>query len=135
MGNVGGVTARLLSRAGYRIIAVSDVTGAYYKKDGLDIEKILEYMASHAKLLEGYREEGAKRITNEELLSCDCDILIPCALQNQITAGNTGNIKAKLIIEGANGPTAVEADKIFDSKGIAVIPDILANAGGVVVSY
>jgi glutamate dehydrogenase (NAD(P)+) len=135
MGNVGGVTAKVLSLAGYKVIAVSDVTGGYYNKNGLDIEKMLEYAASHGKKLEGYSEQGAVKINNEELLSCDCDILIPCALQNQITAQNAGNIKARLIIEGANGPTTVEADRILDSRGIPVIPDILANAGGVVVSY
>ena len=135
MGNVGGVTAKLLSRAGYRIIAVSDVTGGYYNANGLDIEKILQYTASHSKQLEGYTEDGAVKISNKELLFCDCDILIPCAMENQITAGNAGGIKAKLIIEGANGPTTVEADEILDAKHIPVVPDILANAGGVVVSY
>jgi glutamate dehydrogenase (NAD(P)+) len=135
MGNVGGVTAKLLSRAGCRIIAVSDITGGYYNPNGLDIEKILQYTASHSKLLEGYAEKGTEKISNEELLSCDCDILIPCAMENQITAGNAGGIKAALIIEGANGPTTVEADEILDAKHIPVVPDILANAGGVVVSY
>jgi glutamate dehydrogenase (NAD(P)+) len=135
MGNVGGVTARLLNQAGYRIIAVSDVTGGYYKAGGLDVEKIIYYLASHSKLLEGYSENGAVKISNEELLSCDCDILIPCALQNQITAKLADTIQASLVIEGANGPTTVEADEILESKHIPVVPDILANAGGVVVSY
>jgi glutamate dehydrogenase (NAD(P)+) len=135
MGNVGGVTARLLNQAGYRIIAVSDVTGGYYKAGGLDVEKILQHIASHSRLLEGYSEDGAVRISNEELLSCDCDILIPCALQNQITAKLADTIQAALVIEGANGPTTVEADEILEGKHIPVIPDILANAGGVVVSY
>jgi glutamate dehydrogenase (NAD(P)+) len=135
MGNVGGVTAKLLNQAGYRVIAVSDIAGGYYNAKGLDIESILRYSASHSKLLEGYSEEGAVKISNEELIACDCDILLPCALENQITAKNAGGIKAKLIIEGANGPTAVEADEILDAKHIPVIPDILANAGGVVVSY
>jgi glutamate dehydrogenase (NAD(P)+) len=135
MGNVGGVTAKLLNQAGYRVIAVSDITGGYYNAKGLDVERILQYSASHSKLLEGYSEEGAVKISNEELIACDCDILLPCALENQITAKNAGSIKAKLIIEGANGPTTVEADEILDAKHIPVIPDILANAGGVVVSY
>lgn len=135
MGNVGGVTARLLNQAGYRIIAASDVTGGYYKAGGLDVEKILHHLASHAKLLEGYSEDGAVKISNEELLSCDCDILIPCALQNQITAQLAETVQAALIIEGANGPTTVEADEILERRRIPVVPDILANAGGVVVSY
>jgi glutamate dehydrogenase (NAD(P)+) len=135
MGNVGGVTARLLNQAGYRIIAVSDVSGGCYNAKGLDIEKILHYLASHSKLLEGYSENGAVKITNEELLSCDCDILIPCALQNQITAKLADTVQASLVIEGANGPTTVEADEILESRHIPVVPDILANAGGVVVSY
>jgi glutamate dehydrogenase (NAD(P)+) len=135
MGNVGGVTAKLLCQAGYRIIAVSDVTGGYYNAAGLDIEGILQYLESHGRLLEGYSEKGAEKITNETLLSCDCDMLIPCALQNQITAKNAGSIKAKLVIEGANGPTSVEADEILNARQIPVVPDILANAGGVVVSY
>jgi glutamate dehydrogenase (NAD(P)+) len=135
MGNVGGVTAKLLNQAGYRIIAVSDVSGGYYNAKGLDIEKILHYLASHSKLLEGYSEDGAVKISNEELLSCDCDILIPCALQNQITAKLADTIQAALVIEGANGPTTVEADEILEDRHIPVIPDILANAGGVVVSY
>jgi glutamate dehydrogenase (NAD(P)+) len=135
MGNVGGVTAKLLYQEGCRIVAVSDVTGGYYNPRGLNIENILQYLESHAKLLEGYSEKGAAKISNEELLSCNCDMLIPCALQNQITAKNAGNIKAGLIIEGANGPTSVEADEILNAKHIPVIPDILANAGGVVVSY
>jgi glutamate dehydrogenase (NAD(P)+) len=135
MGNVGGVTAKLLSQAGYKIIAISDITGGYYNAKGFDIEKVLQYSASHSKLLEGYSEEGVVKISTEELIACDCDILLPCALQNQITEQNAGSIKAKLIIEGANGPTTVEADEILDAKRIPVVPDILANAGGVVVSY
>ncbi|MDR1902683.1 MAG: Glu/Leu/Phe/Val dehydrogenase, partial [Treponema sp.] len=135
LGNVGGVTARLLSQGGYRVIAVSDITGGRYNKNGLDIEEVLRYTASHSNLLKGYSGEGMVQISNEELLSCDCDILIPCALQNQITAKTAHEVKAKLIIEGANGPTTVEADAVFEERHIPVIPDILANAGGVVVSY
>ena len=131
MGNVGGVAAKLLHEAGYKIVAVSDVSGGLYKKDGLNIPELTK----NTRLLKDCSVDGASHITNEELLSCDCDILVPCALQNQLTAQNAGNVKAKLIIEGANGPTTVEADEIFNKKGITVIPDILANAGGVVVSY
>jgi glutamate dehydrogenase (NAD(P)+) len=135
LGNVGGVTAKLLNQAGYQVIAVGDVTGGYYNSKGLNIEEILKYSDSHSKLLQGYSAEGVVKISNEELIACDCDILLPCALENQITAKNAGGIKAKIIVEGANGPTTVEADEILDSKHIPLIPDILANAGGVVVSY
>jgi glutamate dehydrogenase (NAD(P)+) len=131
LGNVGGVAAKLVHEAGYKIVAVSDVSGGLYKKDGLNIPEIMKNL----KNFKDYSEAGAVKITNEELLSCDCDMLLPCALQNQLTAENAGNVKAKLIIEGANGPTTVEADEIFNKKGITVIPDILANAGGVIVSY
>jgi glutamate dehydrogenase (NAD(P)+) len=135
MGNVGGVSARLLCREGHKIVAASDVTGGFYKAEGLNIKKILAYSSGHSKSIAGYTEEGAKPITNNELIGCDCDVLIPCAMENQITAKNAGSIKAKLIIEGANGPTTVEADEILVKRGIHIVPDILANAGGVVVSY
>ncbi|MDR2553621.1 MAG: Glu/Leu/Phe/Val dehydrogenase [Treponema sp.] len=135
MGNVGSVTAKLLHEAGCRIIAVSDVSGGCYNKEGIDVEGILRHLASRSKTLEGYSEPGMETISNEELLSLGCDVLIPCALQNQITAQNAGGVRARLIVEGANGPTTVEADSILAEKGIPVIPDILANAGGVVVSY
>ena len=136
MGNVGGTTARLLSEAGYKIVGVSDVSGGYYKADGLDIRDLEAYIAnSSSHSLEGYSAEGVEKIDNDGLLCCDCDVLIPCALENQITADNADRIQAKLIVEGANGPTSVEADEILTKRNIAVIPDILANAGGVVVSY
>ncbi|MDR0718277.1 MAG: Glu/Leu/Phe/Val dehydrogenase [Treponema sp.] len=135
MGNVGGVSARLLYREGHKIVAASDVTGGFYKAEGLNIEKILAYSASHSKSIAGYTEEGAESITNDELIGCDCDVLIPCAMENQITEKNADSIKAKLIIEGANGPTTVEADEILVKRGIHIVPDVLANAGGVVVSY
>jgi glutamate dehydrogenase (NAD(P)+) len=135
MGNVGGVTAKLLHEQGHKIIAVSDISGGYYNPDGLDIPAVHAYMAANKRSLEGYTAAGVKKVSNEELLTCDCDVLIPCALENQITEAIAGSVKAKLIVEGANGPTTVEADEILNKKGVIVLPDILANAGGVVVSY
>lgn len=135
LGNVGGNTVRLLSEAGATIVGVSDVSCAYYKADGLPVDKIIEHMSKKGNLLETLKIEGAKKMTNEELLECDMDVLIPAALENQINAGNADRIKAKVIVEGANGPTTPEADEILQKKGILCVPDILANAGGVVVSY
>jgi glutamate dehydrogenase (NAD(P)+) len=96
---------------------------------------MIAYIDSHNKTLEGYTAPGVNKITNNELLTCDCEVLIPCAMENQLTDANAGDVKAKLIVEGANGPTSFAADAIFEKRGIPVIPDILANAGGVVVSY
>ncbi|MDR2758561.1 MAG: Glu/Leu/Phe/Val dehydrogenase [Spirochaetaceae bacterium] len=135
MGNVGGVTARLLHERGYKIIGVSDVSGGVYHTDGLDIPGIQAYMAAHKESLEGYSAAGTKKISNTELLTCDCDVLIPCALQNQITEAIANSVKAKYIVEGANGPTSVGADAILNKKGVIILPDILSNAGGVIVSY
>ena len=135
MGNVGGVTAKLLYEKGYTIIAVSDVSGGVYHSDGLDIPALEGYMAAHHNSLEGYAAPGLKKISNTELLTCDCEVLLPCALQNQITEAVAGSIKAKYIVEGANGPTSVEADAILNKNGVIILPDILANAGGVIVSY
>lgn len=136
MGNVGGTAARLLYNEGCKIVAVSDVSGGLYKKTGLDMKSIFNFLESgNGKLLKDYEEENARHITNEELLVCDTDVLIPAAIENQINENIAGKIQAKIIVEGANGPTTVEADKILDGKGIKVVPDILSNAGGVVVSY
>ncbi|MFV0352442.1 MAG: Glu/Leu/Phe/Val family dehydrogenase [Oscillospiraceae bacterium] len=135
MGNVGGNAAAILHQEGCTIVAVSDVNGGLYKKEGLDIPAIRSHLQQNKGSLQGYAENGAVNISNEDLISCECDVLIPCALENQITAENANKIKASLIVEGANGPTSVEADEILHNKGIVVVPDILANAGGVVVSY
>ena len=135
MGNVGGTAAKILYDEGKKVIAVSDWSGGVMDKEGLDIPKILEFLSDRSRCLKDYEAEGAEHITNEELLTCDCDILIPAALENQITEENAGAIQAKVIVEAANGPTTVEADKILEKRGILVVPDILANAGGVVVSY
>lgn len=134
MGNVGGISAKLLHEQGHKIVAVSDVSGGIYKGDGLDIPAVREYIARNGTLA-GYVPDGGRKITNDELIECDCEVLIPCALQNQITEANAEAVRARLIIEGANGPTAVEADEILNKRGVIISPDILSNAGGVVVSY
>ena len=131
-GNVGSIAARMFSDAGCTIITVSDVTGAYHNDKGLDVAGATAYAQEHHSL-DGYR--GGDRITNEALLELPCDVLVPAALEKQLTVHNAARVQAKLIVEGANGPTTPEADHIFTQRGIVVIPDILANAGGVTVSY
>lgn len=131
-GNVGSISAKLLSLQGVKIVAISDVTGGYYDKNGIDIDKAIEYVEKNNGTLEGF---AAEKISNEELLVLDVDVLVPAAMEDQITIENADKIKAKLIVEGANGPTASNADKILNDKNILVVPDILANAGGVTVSY
>jgi glutamate dehydrogenase (NAD(P)+) len=136
MGNVGGVAAKLLQAEGCRIIAVSDVSGGIYKKTGLDIAGVLGFLDSgRGALLRDYEAPGVEHITNEQLLTTEADVLIPAALENQITGKIAEGVRARFIVEGANGPTAVEADRILEARGVKVLPDILANAGGVVVSY
>jgi glutamate dehydrogenase (NAD(P)+) len=131
-GNVGSVTAQLLRQEGCRIVAIGDRAGAVYDVRGIDVDKAIEHVKQH-KSLEGF--DGGDRITNEELLTLDVDVLVPAALENVITRKNAASIRARIICEGANGPTTAPADAILDEKGIFVIPDILANAGGVTVSY
>lgn len=136
MGNVGSISAKLLHREGMKVVAVSDVSGGIYNPDGLNIPAILEYLSKDRKnLLSGYEEPGMKRIDNAELLTMKTTVLVPAALENQINADNAEKIQAKLIVEAANGPTTAEADEILKRRGITVVPDILTNAGGVVVSY
>lgn len=136
MGNVGSITSKLLHQEGMKVVAVSDVSGGIYNPEGLNIPAILEYLSEDRKnLLSGYEEEGMKRISNEELLELEVQVLVPAALENQINGDNADKIKASIIVEAANGPTTSEADDILNKKGILVVPDILANAGGVVVSY
>lgn len=136
MGNVGSITAKLLHQEGMKVVAVSDVSGGVYKKNGLDIPAILAYLGKDRRnLLSGYEEDGMSRITNEELLELPVTVLVPAALENQINGSNADKIRAKLIVEAANGPTAAEADPILNDKGVVIVPDILSNAGGVVVSY
>lgn len=131
-GNVGATTARLMQQEGMKIIAVSDKSGGIHNQKGLDIEHCLEWIKEH-RFLDSY--PGAARVTNEELLTLPCDVLVPAALENVITSQNADQVRARIICEGANGPTTAQADAILDRKGIYVIPDILANAGGVTVSY
>lgn len=131
-GNVGSIAAELLQQQGCVIVGASDVSGGLYSKKGLDVKDVIAWRKEH-KYVSGYPKADA--VTNEELLTLDCDVLLPAALENVITARNAASIKSKVIIEGANGPTAAGADEILDKKGIFVVPDILANAGGVTVSY
>jgi glutamate dehydrogenase/leucine dehydrogenase len=135
LGNVGSMTVRFLHEEGAKVLGVSDVSGALYNPNGLDVPAILAH-AANGKLLDTYQAEaGSKRVSNDELLVLDVQLLIPAALENQINDKNADAIKAKYIVEAANGPTTVEADAILAKKGVVVVPDILANAGGVVVSY
>ena len=135
-GNVGSVSADLLHKEGCRIVAVSDVTGGYYNPNGLPIRRMIEHCkTTKHHTLDGFDAPGVSKITNEELLELEVDILVPAALEKQITAKNAEKIKAKAIVEGANGPTTPEAGRILNKKGKVVVPDILANSGGVVVSY
>jgi glutamate dehydrogenase (NAD(P)+) len=131
-GNVGSVSARLLEEAGCQVVAVSEDYGGIYNPLGLSVKKLFEYRAREG-TLKGF--PGAELIPNDDLLKLDCDVLVPAALENQITSQNANDVKAKLIVEGANGPTTPEADEILRKRGVILVPDILANAGGVTVSY
>jgi glutamate dehydrogenase (NAD(P)+) len=131
-GNVGGTAAMLMHKEGYKVIGLADITGALYNPKGLDIPDVLKYLKEH-KTVEDYKE--AEQITNEELLELECEILIPAATENQITSHNAERIKCRILAEGANGPTTADADEVLQQKNVFVIPDILANAGGVTVSY
>lgn len=131
-GNVGSVSADLLSKAGASIVAVADDKGGVYNPKGLDVGRVLDY-ARDRRTVDGF--PGGEPLTNEELFRLDVDILIPAALENQITTGNARDIRAKIITEGANGPTTPDAHKQLHERGVFVIPDILANSGGVTASY
>jgi glutamate dehydrogenase (NAD(P)+) len=131
-GNVGSVAAQLLAREGCKIIAISDRHGAFYNRKGIDTAAAAAHLRQH-RSLEGF--SGGDPISNDDLLTVDVDVLVPAALENVITSRNAGKIRAKIICEGANGPTTAGADSVLDEKGVFVIPDILANAGGVTVSY
>ncbi len=131
-GNVGGIGARLLHESGYKVVAISDVHGGIYNPNGIDIPAALK----HLQQTRSFEEfPGIERVSNSELLELECDVLVPAATENQITSKNADRIRCKVLAEGANGPTTAAADKILHEKGIFVIPDILANAGGVTVSY
>ena len=132
-GNVGSVSARLMYEQGSKVLAISDVSGGYFNPNGIDIPAAIQYSKSNGNTLEGF--DGGEKIDGKALLELECDVLIPAAKEDQITRENAPRIKAKIIAEGANGPVVANADSILDEKGILVIPDILANAGGVTVSY
>jgi glutamate dehydrogenase (NAD(P)+) len=132
-GNVGSVSAELLAReAGAKIVAVTDWKGGVYNQAGLDVAKLLEY-AHQKKTVDGF--PGAEPFSNADLFKLDVDVLIPAALENQITIENAPAIKAKIIVEGANGPTTPDANKLLDDRGVFIVPDILANSSGVTTSY
>jgi glutamate dehydrogenase (NAD(P)+) len=131
-GNVGSVAARLAEKAGAKVVAVSDVQGGIYNPNGLDMTAVTAFNAENQTVV-GF--PNAEYVTNAELLELPCDILVPAALENQLTAENAPRVKASIICEGANGPTSPEADLIFQDRGIFVLPDIYANSGGVTVSY
>ena len=131
-GNVGYHAARIISGLGAKVVALSDSKGGIYSADGLDLEAVAKHKEDTGTV---QNLKGVKTITNEELLTTECDILLPCAMENQITGKNAADIKAAIISEGANGPTTPDADVLLDKKKIFVVPDILANAGGVTVSY
>src|SRR5437870_264922 len=131
-GNVGGVAARELAVRGARVLAVSDISGGVYSSDGLDLVDAGEWIAQNG-TLEGYPK--AEHVSNAELLELPCDILVLAALEEQLTAENTPRVECKMVAEGANGPTTIEADEILRRRGIVILPDILTNAGGVTVSY
>ena len=134
-GNVGGTGAKLLAEQGFKVVAINDVDGTVYNPDGINVPLAIEYAQAHRKTLAGYEEPGVKKISAKEFWALPVDILFPAAMENQINEDNAGSIKAGIILEGANGPTTVEADAILNRKGVVIIPDILANACGVVVSY
>jgi len=131
-GNAGSIAARLIRDEGATVIAVSDTGGGILNRDGLDIDRVIGWKKEHGTVA-GF--PGSKPISNDQLLEVKCDVLIPAALENQISAANAGAVKAKIVAEAANGPTTPEADAILHEKGVFIIPDILCNAGGVTVSY
>jgi glutamate dehydrogenase (NAD(P)+) len=132
-GNVGGIAATELHERGARVVGIADISGGVHAESGLDIPTLHAYVAEHGSL-EGY-ESGVERLSNEELLELECDILVLAAREDQVRGDNAANLHCKLLVEGANGPTSVEGDRILAERGIPVLPDILTNAGGVTVSY
>ncbi len=132
-GNVGSWAAKLLQERGVKVVAISDLSGAYFNESGIDIEKAIEYGNQNGRNLEGF--PGAEKIPADELLLLEVDVLVPAAIEDVISSQNADQVKAKLIVEGANGPTSAKADALLNEKGVWAVPDILANAGGVTVSY
>jgi glutamate dehydrogenase (NAD(P)+) len=135
-GNVGTYNAKSLVNYGAKIVGIADMTGGYYAPGGIDVEKAFEHVMNHPKrLLDGYSQPGMEKMSAEDILLADADVLSPCALEGAVNAKNAGAIKAKYVVEGANGPVTPDADKILADKGILVVPDFLANSGGVIGSY
>lgn len=134
-GNVGSVGSLLMHRAGVKIICVGDINGTWYKPEGLDIEAMYVYANSHGRSLKGYTEEGASLIDDDKLFEQDVDVVFVAAMENQLNENTMRKVKAKLVLEGANGPTTEEADAYFEKQGIEVLPDVMSNVGGVVGSY
>ncbi len=132
-GNVGSHAARLLASKNIKIVAISDHTAAFHNEKGIDVEAALRYVAANGNMLKGFKD--AEEIPSSEIISANVDLLVPAAIQGVITSANAGSVKAKLIVEGANGPTEADADQILNDKGVIVVPDVLANGGGVTVSY
>jgi glutamate dehydrogenase (NAD(P)+) len=131
-GNVGSVAAKMFAARGCKVTGISDISGGYVNRNGIDIAGATAYAQEHHSLA-GYR--GGEHVSNEKLLETECDVLVPAALEKVLTGENAERVHARLIVEGANGPTTPEADHIFQRKGTVVVPDILGNAGGVIVSY
>ena len=138
-GNVGSYAAKIMNEAGVKIVAISDTTGAYYNPDGINIEKAFEYMNTNpgkrGKKLTGFEKEGCEHIPGDEIIGLDCDFFVPCAAQGVLNQDTADKLKAKYVFEGANSPTTPEAEDILNDKGVIVVPDFLANAGGVIGSY
>lgn len=131
-GNVGSNAAAYAYENGFKVVAVSDINGGIYDPNGLDIPSVMEHMTITGSVI---NFPGADSVTNEELLELPCDVLMPCALEGQITQHNADRVQASMVVEGANGPTTPEGDDIMNERGIMIVPDILANSGGVIVSY
>ena len=134
-GNVGSVGSLLMHRKGVKITTIGDINGTWHKESGLDIEAMYTYANSHGRSLKGYTEEGAVMIPDSELFAQDVDVIFVAAMENQLNEKTMGKVKARLILEGANGPTTEEADAYFEEKGIEVLADVMSNVGGVVGSY
>lgn len=134
-GKVGSVIAKLLYDSGCKILAITESVGGLYSKEGLDVDKLLKWKKDTNRPLEEFADQNLRKITNEELFKIKCDILIPAAIENQITSKNVNDVDCKIIVEGADGPVTSKADKVLEERGIIVVPDILANSGAACVSY
>lgn len=135
MGNVGANAARIFYHRKAKIVALSDISGGIYCEGGLDADAVSAFLEQGNVMIKDYNAEGVVHISNEEVLTCKCDVLVPAALENQITADNAAKLNCSYVVEAANGPTTEEADQILDERGITLLPDIFANSGGVIVSY